>query len=112
MDAPEPETAAREAIRHWPRLTELARFAAERVSFGDGDGGFGIDYPGFLDDWDGRDIPAGCVDADGLWGPPEGYSVMMPESAYLAVVSGVLKEAGHTAEAEQVDSLIDRLASE
>jgi hypothetical protein len=112
MNAPEPQDAAREAIRHWPRLTELARFAVERVSFGDSDGGFGIDYPDFLDDRDGRDIPAGCVDVYGFWGPPEGDSVMMPESAYLTVLSRVLEEAGHNAEAELVNTLIKRLPSE
>jgi len=35
VQAPEAEVAARDAIRHWSRLAELAEFAARRHGFGD-----------------------------------------------------------------------------
>src|SRR5262245_12592136 len=79
VEQPEPEVAARDAIRHWSRLPELAEFAALRHGFGDSDGGFGVTYPGDLDDYDhevdGVCIPEGFVQAYGFWGPPNGYEL-------------------------------------
>jgi hypothetical protein len=47
---PEPEAAARDAIRHRSRLQELAEFAAHRH-------GLGVTYPGDLDE---HDVVAAC----------------------------------------------------
>jgi hypothetical protein len=79
VQAPEPVDAARNAIRHWSRLPELAEFAARRHGFGDSDGGFGVTYSGDLDDFDranGEFIPEGFVQVYGFWGPPDGYEML------------------------------------
>ena len=110
--SPDPESAAREAIRHWHRLPALAEFAVQRHGFGDSNGGFGIIYPGDLDEYDrvvlGDHIPAGFVQAYGFWGPPDGYEVLVPETTYLAALADELSAAGHAAEAARVGSLIER----
>lgn len=109
MQAPEPEAAARDAIRHWSRLPELAGFAALRHGFGDSDGGFGVVYPGDLDEFDrtaGAHVPEGFVQVYGVWGPPDGYEVLVPESLYLTTLAEMLSAAGHTSEANRVRSLI------
>jgi hypothetical protein len=113
--APEPEAAARDAIRHWSRLAELAEFAARRHGFGDSDGGFGVTYPGDLDDFDrasGEFIPDGFVQVYGFWGPPDGYEVLVPEVVYLAQLAGVLSAAGQVAEAARVRSLTEQRHAE
>ena len=112
MEAPEPETAVRDAIRHWSRLSELAEFAACRHGFGDSDGGFGVTYPGDLDEYDrvvdGFAIPEGFVQVYGFWGAPDGYEVLVPEAAYLHTLADVLSAAGHLAEASRVRSLSEQ----
>lgn len=111
MQAPEPDAAIREAIRHWRRLPDLAGFAEQGHGFGDSDGGFGVTYPGDLDDFDranGEIIPDGFVRVDGFWGAPDGYEVLVPEAVYLDQLAGVLDAAGHAAEAERVRSLAEQ----
>ena len=111
METPTPQAAAREAIRHWSRLPELAEFAARRHGFGDSDGGFGVTYPGDLDDYDrasGEHIPDGFVQVYGFWGPPDGYEVSVPEPVYLDALALDLAAAGHPAEAERVRLLAER----
>jgi hypothetical protein len=116
VQAPEPDAAARDAIRHWSQLPELAEFASRRHGFGDSDGGFGITYPGDLDEYDrvvdGIKIPEGFVQVYGFWGPPDGYEVLVPETVYLALLAGVLSAAGHAAEAERVRSLAEQRHAE
>ncbi len=108
METPEPETAIREAIRHWSRLSDLAEFAAHQHGFGDSNGGFGVTYPGDLDEYDrkvsGASIPAGWGEVYGFWGPPNGYEVLVPEQVYLTVLAETLAAAGHSEEAALVRS--------
>ncbi len=110
MDEPSPEAAARDAISHWSRLSDLAGFATLRHGFGDGDGGFGVAYPGDLDEYDRvierRHIPGGFVEVYGHFGPPGGYGLLIPESLYLAVLGGMLADAGLAAESERVRGLL------
>jgi hypothetical protein len=109
VDAPDPEGAARDAIRHWRRLPDLAGFAELGHGYGDSDGGFGVTYPGDLDGYDrltlGDRIPAGYVRTYGFWGPPDRYAVLVPEADYLAALAGELAAAGHSAEAARVRAL-------
>ena len=116
MQPPEHETAAREAIRHWSRLTELAEFAALRHGFGNSDGGFGVTYSEDLDQYDrvmdGICIPKGFVLAYGFWGLPNGYEVLIPETIYLVQLAVMLSEAGHAVEAKQVRTMAETLESE
>ena len=111
MRVPEPEAAAREAIRHWSRLWALAEFADHRHGFGDSDGGFGVTYPGDLDAFDrvdGMMIPESFVMVYGFWDLPDGYAVLVAEQAYLDTLAIVLSEAGHAAEAGRVRSLAEK----
>ena len=59
----DPTFAALTAIRHWYDKPALVQFALARHGFGDTNGGFGITYPGDLDDHErmveGRVIPEG-----------------------------------------------------
>ena len=116
MEVPEPEAAARNAIRHWSRLPDLAAFAEQRHGYGDSNGGFGVTYPGDLDEYDrltlGDRIPDGFIRACGFRGPPEGYEVLVPEGAYLAVLAGELTVAGHIAKAARVQSLTEAKQAE
>jgi hypothetical protein len=108
----DPEFVARDAIRHWCWLPELADFAVQRHGFGDSNGGFGVTYPGDLDEYDlvvrGDSIPAGFVRAYGFWGPPDGYEVLVPEPTYLEILASELATAGHAAEAALVRSLAEK----
>ena len=101
--------AAREAIRHWHQLPQLATFAEQRHGYGDSNGGFGVTYPDDLDEYHrvtlGEHIPAGFVRVYGFWGPPNGYEVLVPEKAYLAVLGDELAAAGHCSEAANVRML-------
>jgi hypothetical protein len=112
VKAPEPEVAARHAIRHWSRLTDLAEFAAQRHGFADTDGGFGVTYPGDLDEHDrvvdGIHIPEGFVQVYGFWGAPDGYEVQVRELVYLDTLARVLSAEGHSAEAAQVQLLAEQ----
>jgi hypothetical protein len=111
VEPPEPEVAARDAIRHWSRLPKLAEFAALRHGFGDSDSGFGITYPGDLDEYDrevdGVRIPEGSVQVYGFWGPPDGYEVLVAELVYLTELAVVLSAKGHEPEAAQVRKLAE-----
>jgi hypothetical protein len=113
---PTPEAAARDAIRHWKWQPQLAEFAAQRHGFADDDGGFGVIYPGDLDEYDrgvgGVHIPEGFVQVYGFWGPPDGYEVLVPEAVYLGQLAGVLSAAGHAAEAERIRSLVEQRHAE
>lgn len=112
METPERDAAVRDAIWHWSSLTDLAVFAARRHGFMNTDGGFGVTYPGDLDEYDrevdGVSIPEGFVQVCGFWGPPDGYEVLVAESVYLDTLAAVLSEAGHAAESAQVRSLAER----
>jgi hypothetical protein len=83
-------------------MPELVEFAVRRHGFGNTDGGFGITYPGDLDDFDhalGVCIPEGFLKVYAFWGPPEGYELVVPEFVYLTTLAEVLSEAGYTIEA-------------
>lgn len=111
VQSPEPKTAARNAIDHWMRLSDLARFAEQSHGYGDSNGGFGITYPGDLDDFDranGEYIPDGFLRVYGLWGSPAGYELLVSEVVYLGQLASVLLASGHTAEAERVWSLAEQ----
>ena len=109
MSLPDPAAAAREALRHGPGLLTLAEFAAAGHGFGDSDGGFGVTYPGDLDDYDrvvlGLHIPAGCVEVYGYEGPPDGYELVIPERLYLTELAAALTAAGHSDAARRVRQL-------
>jgi hypothetical protein len=109
-ETPSPETAVHVAIRHWSSLTQLADFAAQGHGYGDSDGGFGVTYPGDLDEYarevEGEHIEPGHVEVYGFWGPPHGYEVTVTEAFYLDTLAAVLAEAGHAAEASLVQSLL------
>ena len=102
----DPTFAALTAIRHWSDKLSLAGFAIERHGFGDSDGGFGITYPGDLDEFDRvveeRHIPNGFVLAYGFGGPPDGYEVLVPEWLYRDVLAEVLECLGMYREAGRV----------
>ena len=105
MNIPEPSFAALTAIRHWSNKSDLSQFATERHGFGDSDCGFGITYPGDLDDRDhreGRQIPEGFVQAYGFGGPPDGYEVLVPEWLYCDVLAEVLECLGMPREAVSI----------
>jgi hypothetical protein len=97
------------SIRAWPRPSDLASFAAARHGFGDTDGGFGVTYPGDLDEYDrasgGVTIPNGFVEVYGHWGPSGGYSLLIRESMYLDVLAGFLAAEGLHPEAERVEAV-------
>ena len=97
------------SIRAWSRLSDLASFAVARHGFGDTDGGFGVTYPGDLDEYDraveGVNIPDGFVEVYGHWGPPGGYSLLIRESTYLEILAGVLVAKGLHSEAARVEAL-------
>ncbi len=105
-EKPDAATACRGAITHWSSLRALATFALERHGYGDSNGGFGVTYPGDLDEFDreaeGRFIPEGFIVVYGFWGPPDGYEVFVAESYYLAMLARILAEAGFTTEAREV----------
>lgn len=107
---PSPETAVRDAIRHWSRLPELSEFATQRHGFSNSDGGFGVTYPGDLDEYDrvidGLNIPEGFVEVSGFWGLPDGYELLVPESYYLTILAEMLADKGYSAEANQVRALL------
>lgn len=102
-----------DAIRHWSRLEELAQFATERHGFGDSDGGFGVNYPDDLDEYDrsqpGGDLPYGSVDVYGFWGPPDGYEFRVPETTYLSVLAKVLMANNLANATARVDALLAAL---
>ena len=102
----DPTFAALTAIRHWPDKAALARFALDRHGYGDTNGGFGITYPGDLDEHErlveGRSIADGFVLAYGFWGLPDGYEVLVPEWLYRDVLAEVLECVGLCREAASV----------
>jgi attachment invasion locus protein len=90
----------------------LAEFAARRHEYGNTDGGFGVTYPGDLDEYDrevdGIHVPEGFVQVYGFWGPPDGYEVLVPELAYLDTLADVLSATGHSADGERVRALAEK----
>jgi hypothetical protein len=110
MSVPLPAEAAMASIRHWSKLADLAKFAADGHGFGDSDGGFGITYPTDLDEYD-RDIekvviPNGYVQAYGFWGSDQGgYEVLVTVQEYHSVLAQALASAGMLHEAQLVKSL-------
>jgi hypothetical protein len=104
----DPTFAALTAIRHLACMSKerLVRCALDRHGYGDSNGGFGITYPGDLDEYDrkvlGRHIPDGFVLAYGFWGPPDGYELLVPEWLYRDVLAEVLECFGMWREAASV----------
>src|SRR4051794_36553617 len=87
METPSPQEAAREAIRHWHNLPQLAEFAVLRHGYLNTDMGFGVTYPDDLDEYarvvECEHIPDGFVRVNGFEGPPDGYEVLVEEVEYL-----------------------------
>jgi len=102
----DPTYAALTAIRHWSDKASLVRFALERRGYYAGDGGFGVTYPGDLDEHEreveGRHVPDGFVLARGFGGPPDGYELLVPEWLYRDVLAEVLECLGMWREASDV----------
>ena len=102
----DPTFAALTAIRRWHDKAELVKFARERQGFGDSNGGFGITYPGDLDEHyrevERRNIPKGFVLAYGFFGQPDGYEILVPEWLYRDVLAEVLECLGLSVEASSV----------
>ena len=109
----EQEKLISDSIRSW-RLTDLAGFAVDRHGYGNTDGGFGVTYPGDLDEDDreveGCFIPEGSVEIYGFWGADAGgYEFQVPETTYLTVLSKVLRAKGLESDAATVEALKMRL---
>ncbi|WP_434155708.1 hypothetical protein [Pseudomonas sp. JZ134] len=91
------EAACREVISQWSQLSELADFAERRHGYGSSDGGFGITYPGDLDEYDieveGIKIPNGSVLLYSYaFALPPGYELLVSEYHYLTVLAHVFLE--------------------
>jgi hypothetical protein len=115
MDAPDTKTACREVIDAWSDLARLVDFAEKRHGFGNSDGGFGVTYPGDLDEYDvqveGTNIPDGSVQLYGYaFAIPPGYEILVQESVYLQNLVNILVEQGLSAEAQRATLLLNRLA--
>ena len=112
MSSENPETTTRllEVIGAWPKITDLAGFAIKAHGFGDSNGGFGVTYPGDLDEYErevkGESIPTGMVQIYGYWGPPSGYEVLVSEVLYLTTLVRTLRKQGHSNEAALVETLL------
>jgi hypothetical protein len=110
METPSPQEAAREAIRHWHNLPQLAEFAVLRHGYLNTDMGFGVTYPDDLDEYarvvECEHIPDGFVRVNGFEGPPDGYEVLVEEREYLRTLVSALMAAGHLPEAARVRELI------
>lgn len=112
MDSPPFGTVCREVIKNWRRLTELADFAERRHGYGNSNGGFGITYPGDLDEHDiatGCHIPEGSVEVYAYTSAiPPGYEIVIPEMSYLRVLADVLRENRLSDEADRVLAILAR----
>ncbi|MDP9912228.1 hypothetical protein J2W27_004352 [Variovorax boronicumulans] len=111
MDAPEPSVACREVILEWTRLSQLADFAERRHGYGNSNGGFGVDYPEDLDEYDihvdGVRIPEGSLLLYGYEiAIPPGYEILVDEKVYLCTLREILLERGLVADAERVAVLL------
>ena len=78
-----------QTIRRSPSLMrQLGGYALSRHGWGDSDGGFGVNYPTDLDEYDrqvdGVEIPSGYVLVYGFWGPPDGYEFLITEAEYIS----------------------------
>ncbi len=93
-------------------LAQLAECAVRRHGFGNSDVGFGVIYPGDLDDDEAEaaPIPPGFVQIYGFWG--EAFEFVIEEGAYLAVLAKTLRENGMVAEAERVGTIAQRATAE
>lgn len=105
------EAACREIISQWSQLSELAGFAERRHGYGNSDGGFGITYPGDLDEYEieveGIKIPNGSVLLYGYaFALPPGYELLVSEHDYLTVLAHILLEQNLQGEAEKVRALM------
>jgi hypothetical protein len=100
----DPTFAALTAIRHWRDKRQLVDYALARHGYADTDSGFGITYPGDLDEFDRQtqSIPEGFVLAHGFGGPPDGYEIMVPEWLYRDVLAEVLECLGFWQDAAKV----------
>lgn len=86
-------------------------FAAKRHGFGDDSGGFGVIYPGDLDEYarevEGAHILVGHVELYGFWGASKGgYEFVVEESTYLTVLERVFRDERLIAEADAVRELV------
>lgn len=110
LESPETTTRLLEVIGAWSKITELASFALKAHGFGDSNGGFGVTYPGDLDQYErevqGENIPNGMVQIYGYWGPPSGYEMLVSEFLYLTTLARALREQGHSNEAALVETLL------
>lgn len=104
------EALIREVIGALNKPTDLADFAKKRHGFGDSNGGFGVVYPGDLDEYqreiEGLSIPEGMVEIYGYWGLPNGYEKFVREADYLSVLACVLREQGDLRKSDAILSLM------
>lgn len=89
-DTPELKTAI-DVIVSYSAYSDkrLIEAAVRRRGLSNSDGGFGVLYPGDLDDFDRMTqsaIPAGFVCVYTFWGSPEGNEFTIPEGLYLTVL--------------------------
>lgn len=102
----------REVIRAWSNTDDLLKFALTRHGYGDSNGGFGITYPGDLDEYqvevEKELIPAGMIQVYGFWGPPDGYEFLVPEENYLQVLAEVMFETGANENAQRIKELFEK----
>lgn len=112
LDAPDPRAACREVILAWRPLSQLADFAALRHGYGNSNGGFGVTYPGDLDEYDvqveGIHIQVGSLLVYGFAiALPPGWEVVVDEGVYLHVLLSILLEHGLASEAARVELLLN-----
>ena len=112
MDAPDVEAACREVILEWRNPSELALFAEKRHGYGNSDGGFGIIYPGDLDEYQ-VEVEKIHIPKDHLLvygyahATPPGYELIVLETKYLSVLAKSLTDLGLSNEAARVSALVN-----
>jgi hypothetical protein len=106
--------AAVDAIRRWPRQSDLVEFAVKRHGYGNTDGYFGIIYPGDLDDCDqvsGESIPEGSVKAYAWYGETDGDTHVLSELEYLDFLRQYFEACGLLDLATSVETLHNEIAT-
>ena len=110
LDTMKPRDIVVSVISSWTNLGKLADFAEQGRSYGNSDGGFGVNYAHSLDDYDreldGIKIGDGNMLFYAFWGHPEGYEAEVTELEYLEILASELKSRGLTKESLQVQNLI------
>ena len=92
--------------------SQLVQFAEQRHGWGDSNGGFGVTYPGDLDEYDKEvekiNIPDGYIEIYGFWGAKEGgYELVVKEYDYLDKLLQVLIDLKQFSLAERIKKLIE-----